>query len=66
MNTSDGAHIAHKVTAAGSHRQVLSWVQAVSVDHEIAVLLVNRRVLGLVFLVKEFREGFPLSLTVIK
>jgi len=62
VNASDGAHISHKISAAGSHGQVLRWIQAVGVDHEIAIFLVNSRVLGLIFLVEKLRQGLPFGL----
>lgn len=40
MDTHDGTDVASKVATTGSDSEILSWTQAIGVDHKVAVVLV--------------------------
>lgn len=61
MNSHDGANITRKIAAACSNREVLDGVQAISVDHEVAVVLVHGRGLASVTVVEEFTHRLALN-----
>lgn len=52
--THDGANVTGKVPATSSHSKVLRGVQAVSVYHEVTVVLVDGWRLASVSVVEEF------------
>ena len=55
MDSHNGANISCKVSSAGSDSEVLGGIEAVSVDHEVAVVLVDRRCFASVAAIEEFR-----------
>jgi hypothetical protein len=57
-----GAHVSREVAPAGSNSKILARVEAVGVDHEVAVVLVHVRGLATVSVVEEFRQGLLLDL----
>ena len=61
MNTHDGADISGQVPSAGGNGQVLGGVQAVRVDHEVAVVTVDSRRLAAVAAVEELGQGLALA-----
>jgi hypothetical protein len=61
MDSHDGTHITCQVSATGCDGQILDRVQAVGVDHEVAVILVDCRSLAPVAVVEELGHSFPLD-----
>lgn len=58
----DGAHVSREVAPAGSNCKILARVEAVGVDHEVAVVLVHVGGLAAVSVVEELRERLLLYL----
>jgi hypothetical protein len=58
MDAHDGADIASQIPSACRDGQVLDWIQAVGVDHEVAIVLVHGWSLTAVPAVKKFWQGF--------
>jgi hypothetical protein len=61
MHAHDGTNIASQVATAGRDGEILDRVQAVGVDHEVAVVLVHRRRLAPIPVVEELGQCFPLD-----
>ena len=61
MDSHDGAHISSKVSSARGHCEIFGWVDAISINHEVTVILVYRRRFAPISTVEEFRQGFPLQ-----
>lgn len=61
VHTHNGAHIASQIPSASGDCEVLCRVQSVSVDHEITVVLVDRRCLATVAVVEEFGKRLLLN-----
>lgn len=61
MNPHDSANISGKVPATGRDSKILNGVQSIGVDHEIPIVLVNRRSLAAVPAIKEFRQSLLLD-----
>lgn len=59
MNPHDSANVSGEVSPAGGDGEVLGGVEAVGVDHKVAVVLVNRRSLAPILRVEELGEGPP-------
>lgn len=59
MHAHDGANVSRQVSSAGGDSEVLRRPQPVRVDHEVAVVLVNRRCLAPVPRVEELWHGAP-------
>lgn len=57
MHAHDGADVARQVSPARRARYVLGRVQAVRIDHEVAIRQVYLRGLGLVLAVEELGQG---------
>jgi hypothetical protein len=62
VNAHDRAHITGQVPATGCHSQVFDGVEAICVDHKIAVVLINSRRLASVSVVEELRHGLALDI----
>lgn len=61
MHAHDGAHITSQVAAASRDGEVLNRVEAVCVNHKIAVILVYGRGLAAIPVVEEFGQGLALD-----
>lgn len=61
MYAHDGANVSCKIPSACGDGEVLGWVEAVCVDHEITVVTVDGRGLAAVATVEEFWEGLALT-----
>ena len=61
MDSHDSANITGKISAASSHSQVFNMVQAIGVNHEISVVLVDRWSLAAVASVEKLAHGFLLD-----
>ncbi len=60
MDSHDCADIASEIPPTCSYCKVFDGIQAIRVDHEVAVVLVHRRCLASVSTVKELRQRFLL------
>lgn len=54
MDSHNGANISCKVSSAGSDGEVFGWIEAVGVDHEVAVVLIDCRGFASVAAIEEF------------
>lgn len=62
VDAHDCAHVTSQVPATGCHSQVFDGVEAICVDHKIAVVLVNSRRLASISVVEELRHGLALDI----
>lgn len=55
MYTHNSTDIASKIPSTGGHSEVFDRIEAIRIDHEISVVLVNSGGLAPVAVVEEFR-----------